>query len=271
MDELFGLSMTYISATMLIAFLAIMLVVGILAWRNRVMLRLGLRNIPRRKSQSVLIVVGSMLSAVIITAAFATGDTISSSIRSDAIVELANIDEVITSSEDSEGFGQPGPPYFSLEEFLRLEEALRGFDQIDGMVPHMAETVPALSQTTSLSEGRMRVAAFDPSRMDGFVPLTTLAGDVVSVEELPDDSLYLNQKAAEELSAQAGHRITLHIGGEEAEFDVAGLVRPGGIAGQSTSSTALLSLERGRSSSTARGRSTSSQSPTREGPGMGPT
>ena len=246
MDELFGLSMTYISATMLIAFLAIMLVVGILAWRNRVMLRLGLRNIPRRKSQSVLIVVGSMLSAVIITAAFATGDTISSSIRSDAIVELANIDEVVTSSEDSEGFGQPGPPYFPEEEFLRLEEGLRGFDQIDGMVPHMAETVPAFSQTTSLSEGRMRVTALDQSRMDGFVPLTTLAGDVVSVEGLPVDSLYLNEKAAEELSAQPGHRLTLHIGGEEAEFDVAGVVRPGGMAGQSTSPTALLSLERGQ-------------------------
>ena len=246
MDELFGLSMTYIAATMLIAFLAIMLVVGILAWRNRVMLRLGLRNIPRRKSQSVLIVVGSMLSAVIITAAFATGDTISSSIRSDAIVELGNIDEVITSSEDPQGFGQPGPPYFSQDEFLRLEEALRGYDQIDGMIPHMAETVPAFSKTTSLSEGRMRVTALDPSRMNGFAPLTTLDGDVVSVEGLPDGGLYLNESAAEELSAQAGHRITLHIGAEEAEFDVAGVVRPGGMAGESTSATALISLERGQ-------------------------
>ena len=246
MDELFGLSMNYIAATMLIAFLAIMLVVGILAWRNRVMLRLGLRNIPRRKSQSVLIVVGSMLSAVIITAAFATGDTISSSIRSDTIVELGNIDEVITSTEDPQGFGQPGPPYFSQDEFLRLEEALRGYEQVDGMVPHMAEIVPAFSQTTSLSEGRMRVTALDPSRMDGFVPLTTLEGEVVSVEGLPDGSLYLNEKAAEELSAQAGHRITLHIGGEEAEFDVAGVLRPGGMAGESTSATALLSLERGQ-------------------------
>ncbi len=246
MDELFGLSMNYIAATMLIAFLAIMLVVGILAWRNRVMLRLGLRNIPRRKSQSVLIVVGSMLSAVIITAAFATGDTISSSIRSDAIVELGNIDEVITSSEDPQGFGQPGPPYFSQDEFLGLEQALQSYDQIDGLIPHMAQTVPAFSQTTSLSEGRMRVTALDPSRMEGFAPLTTLDGDVVSVEGLPDHSIYLNEKAAEELSAQAGHRLTLHIGGEASDFGVAGVVQSGGMAGESTSSTALISLEQGQ-------------------------
>ena len=119
-------------------------------------------------------------------------------------MELGNIDEVITSTEDSEGFGQPGPPYFSQDEFIRLEEALRGYDQIDGMVPHMAETVPAFSQTTSLSEGRMRVTALDPSRMDGFVPLATLDGEIVSVEGLPDGSLYLNERAAEELSAEAG-------------------------------------------------------------------
>ena len=246
MDELFGLSMTYISATMLIVFLAIMLVVGILAWRNRVMLRLGLRNIPRRKSQSVLIVVGSMLSAVIITAAFATGDTISSSIRSDAIVELGNIDEVLTSSEDPEGFGQPGPPYFSEDEFRRLEEALQGFNQIDGIIPHMAETVPAFSDTTSLSEGRMRVTAFDPAHLDGFRPLTTLSGEVVSVQQLPGGSLYLNDAAAEELEAQAGHRIALQVGGDTKAFDVAEIVRSGGMAGQSTSPTALLSLEQGQ-------------------------
>ena len=41
---------------------------------------MGLRNIPRRASQTTLIVIGLMLSTMIITAAFTTGDTVDYSI-----------------------------------------------------------------------------------------------------------------------------------------------------------------------------------------------
>ena len=44
------------------------------------MFRMGLRNIPRRGAQTALVVVGLMLSTLIITAAFTTGDTIDYSI-----------------------------------------------------------------------------------------------------------------------------------------------------------------------------------------------
>src|SRR3989304_543207 len=54
-----------------------------IAWRNPVMFKLGLRNIPRRKAQSSLIVVGLMLSTLIISAAFGTGDTLTTSVTSE--------------------------------------------------------------------------------------------------------------------------------------------------------------------------------------------
>ena len=48
--------------------------------RNRVLFRLGVRNIPRRRAQTTLIVLGLMLSTLIISAAFTTGDTVQRSI-----------------------------------------------------------------------------------------------------------------------------------------------------------------------------------------------
>ena len=96
MQELFGVSMNLLMVIMLAIFVVIMGTVIVMAWRNRVMLKLGLRNIPRRRGQTILIVVGSMLSAVIIAAAFGTGDTISFSIRSATIDGLGTIDEVLT-------------------------------------------------------------------------------------------------------------------------------------------------------------------------------
>ena len=53
--------------------------------RNPVLVKLGLRNIPRRPSQSILIVIGLALSTIIIISAFSTGDTLSSSLQRQAI------------------------------------------------------------------------------------------------------------------------------------------------------------------------------------------
>ena len=84
MEEIFGLSMNVLMMVVLAIFLAAMAVLITLAWRNRIMLKMGLRPIPRRLGQTVLIIIGVMLSTVIITAAFGTGDTMSFSIRSQA-------------------------------------------------------------------------------------------------------------------------------------------------------------------------------------------
>ena len=80
MSQLFGVSMNLIMYVLL-ALLAVALVsVSIVALRNRVMFKLGIRNIPRRRAQTALIVIGLMLSTVIISAAFSTGDTVNRSI-----------------------------------------------------------------------------------------------------------------------------------------------------------------------------------------------
>ena len=98
MEELFGLSMDVAMVFLLAVFLPVLAVVAVMAWRNRVMLKLGLRNIPRRKSQTVLIVVGIMISTLIMAAAFGTGDSISYSIRDNAVGSLGNIDYFMVSS-----------------------------------------------------------------------------------------------------------------------------------------------------------------------------
>ena len=76
MEELFGVPMNLIMAFLLAIFLLALAVVTLLGWRNPIMLKIALRNIPRRRAQSVLIIVGIMLSSVIMATAFGTGDTI---------------------------------------------------------------------------------------------------------------------------------------------------------------------------------------------------
>jgi putative ABC transport system permease protein len=108
---------------------AILVVLGLLALTNPVLFKLGLRNIPRRPAQSILIVVGLTLSTVIIVASFSTGDTLDYSVRRQAVAAYGQIDEIIA------------PPLISL------------FTSISQGDPESAEAVQAQEELDNLFEG----------------------------------------------------------------------------------------------------------------------
>ncbi len=241
MQELFGVSMNLLMVIMLAIFVVITGTVAFMAWRNRVMLKLGLRNIPRRRAQTILIVVGSMLSAVIIAAAFGTGDTISFSIRSTTIDSLGTIDEILTPTRASNQFG---PVYMPRSEFDQLQAELADYDAIDGMAPYIGETVPSLNLRTSLSEGQTRIVATDPSLLQGFDEFRLVSGEPFSLTDLPEGGIVVNQEAAEELDAQVGDTIRLFLVDGTIEVQVQGVIFDGGIAG--IDPTVLMTLESGQ-------------------------
>ncbi len=64
--------------------------------RQSIIVKLGLRNIPRRPSQSILIVIGLTLSTTIIISALSIGDTLDYSVRRSAVEAYGQIDLVIS-------------------------------------------------------------------------------------------------------------------------------------------------------------------------------
>ena len=242
MNELFGVSMTYIMVALLAIFLPAMAIITVLAWRNRVMVKLGIRNIPRRPAQTVLIIFGITISTLVISAAFGIGDSLHHSIRSIWLEGLGSIDEIVVldraDSEDSFGSGS----YFPEERFRQLQRELAGLDLIDGLVPYSGETAPTVNSRTSLSEGRMRVVGIDPAHLAGFDPFTLTSGGEVFLQDLAEDEGYINKKAAEELDALAGDELRLSIDSQVFSFTVKGIVDRGGLAG--FDSTLLIPLER---------------------------
>jgi putative ABC transport system permease protein len=243
MEKLFGLSMNLIMVVLLAIVVPALAAVGVMAWRNRVMLKLGLRNIPRRRAQTVLIVVGIMLSTVIMAAAFATGDTINFSIRNEAIKLLGPIDEIIVSTKAGadDTFGTPS--YVPEERFQQLLEDLGPLeDDIDGVAPGVGQSVPAVNLSTRKADGRMRVAGVDPDRLSGFGDLASTSGEAVDLRELGRDEGYINDKAAEDLEASPGDDIRIILEGGPVIFRVRGVVDRGGLAGDQ--STLLIPLAR---------------------------
>ena len=243
MEELFGLSMNVLMGYLAVAFLLSMAAVAFLGFRNRVMLKLGVRPIPRRPGQTALIVIGVMLSTVIIAAAFGTGDTLSFSIRNEVLTSLETVDVVLIparkkTAEDSFA----SIPYVPYQRFEELKGTLAGSESIDGLTAQIGETVPAIDLRTTLSEGRMRVAGIDPTVPTTFGTFRLISGEEVSLQDLTEGEAYINDKAQQELEAEVGDELRFFVEGESVVYTVRGVVERGGLAGEQ--STTIIPLAR---------------------------
>ena len=96
MTDIFGIPATTIAGYMAGAVGAIVLALLLFAAVNRILLRMALRNIPRRRAQSVLILFGLMLATLIITASLAVGDTSSYSLQAIEVRQIGGMDAAFT-------------------------------------------------------------------------------------------------------------------------------------------------------------------------------
>ena len=224
MEKLFGLEMATIAVALSSMLLVVIVILALLAWRHPVFFKLGVRPIPRRPAQSVLIVLGLMLATLIITAAFITGDTLSHSIRSVAIDGMGELDEMIESNS-----GTTGSSYYRLDRWEELAAQLEGYTLIDHLVPVVNETAPVVNVTRRSSLRSITVTGL-PAEDIGVLPpgeITDSAGQQFSLQALQPDEVYINAEAAEVLSAAPGDHLELYIGPHPKDLIVRGISKLG--------------------------------------------
>ena len=127
MEKVFGLPATELAISMAIILAAIFILLLIGATRRFILVKMGTRNIPRRKGQSSLIVIGLMLSSAIIATSLGIGDTVRYSVRSVALDFLGPTDEII----NGPGMQLFGDEYFDYSEFQNLEQSTVNNPSID--------------------------------------------------------------------------------------------------------------------------------------------
>src|SRR3970040_1370728 len=142
MDALFGIPMNTVMLALVGALGVCLASVGYVVVRNRIMFFIGIRNIPRRMAQTVLIVVGLMLSTLIISAAFTTGDTVDASISGQTFKLMGHLDEVLLRRAPG---GSPARMAASAAippaDVAAVEEALADDQNVDGVLPVIFQPV----------------------------------------------------------------------------------------------------------------------------------
>src|SRR5690242_4526797 len=111
----------------------VLLTIGL---RERVAGRLALRQVVRRPTEALLVVLGSVLGTAIIVGSLVVGDTLNHSVRRAAYDTLGPVDEMIVSSTAAEG-----------TKFAAELASLRGDPDVDGVLNAQVEqTAAARSQ-----------------------------------------------------------------------------------------------------------------------------
>ena len=223
MSELFGLSMNLIMAIMVAAFAVCALVFAWIFFSNRMMFRMGIRNIGRRRAQSSLVISGLMLATVIITAAFTTGDVIDYSATKVTYDNLQRTDLGLHHFRSGDAAG--GETYVPERVTDGLEAAFAADTDIEGFMPFLYEPVPMLNRETNLSEPRVILAGFDPERLARFGGLTLASGRPADLAGLAEDEVLLGKEVADNLDAAPGDVVSIFVDGREHELVVAGIVR----------------------------------------------
>jgi len=224
MNKLFGIPMTNIMVALLIVLAAVLAITVYIALRNPVIFRLGIRNVPRRKAQTGLIIIGLMLSTLIMSAAFATGDTINYSIGDVVYKSLGHVDEVIRPRQDPNSAGQ-GADKIPAAVLTDLETRFTGDPDITGFVPSLGKAVPALNPRTSQSEPIVSLAGVDAKRVGAIGGVLDAKGNKLDIGTLGAGEAYLNQTGADKLQARVGDTLQSFYNNQPVAFKVAAIVQ----------------------------------------------
>lgn len=221
MTRIFGLPVADLAVVLTVLLVLALAGTTALALRNRVFFRLGIRSLARRRGRTALIVVGLMLGTTIISAALATGDTMSHTIRSSATAALGQTDEVIGAkgidaalASENGGGGSTGWKYFPQGYADRLARDTRSSGLIKRVEPVIVEPVAVWNTTSRQSEARVTLFSTPKDRRLG---------------RLYANEVYLNPKAADKLDASPGDILQVLSGDRAATATVKAIIRYDGV------------------------------------------
>lgn len=191
--------------------------------------RLAVRNLARRRSEAILVVVGSSLGTAIIASAFLVGASFHASVRDSARTRLGPIDETVTVAHR--------------DDLGAVTEALRTppLAHTDGVLPALQATATVTAggsahADTATRPGQRAEPSADVLGLDvaaarsfggrpGDTGLTAVSG------RLGPGEAVLSRGLADSLGIRVGEPVTLHAYGTTRSFDVAVVSDPVGLAG----------------------------------------
>lgn len=184
------------------AFTIVLIAIIIQMLRNRVISKLGIRNILRRKGYAAIVIIGLMIGTGVISSSLVIGDTMDKMIETEILRSYHKTDEIITGKKPN---GETD--YFNISVFNQVKNGFSSL-YIDGLSPAINDYVAVLNLDTNLSEPRAAFFGIDFDHAENFGAFIDLEGE--KVISLADDEVMLGENIANDLDALIGNEIMIY-------------------------------------------------------------
>jgi putative ABC transport system permease protein len=193
--------------------------VAFLVIRRPVLRKLALRQVVRRPTEALLVVLGSVLGTALIVASLVVGDSLDRSVRQVAYDVLGPVDEYVRSPSVWQG-GQVAS---------RLQ-SLTDDPQVDGVLPAVGDSVAAVREVDGRRTAEPRALAWELDFADA-AKFGAPHASGLDVKDPGPGNVVINQNLADQLDARTGDRITFYVYGSPMTARVSAVVPAEGLAG----------------------------------------
>src|SRR6266487_1449949 len=231
MTHLFGIPIDRLTTILLVATLIIIGLVVLLAISNVLFFKIGIRNIPRRRTQMLLIIFALMLSTTLLSSVLATGDVITTAVQTVAVYNLGSVDETIEGGHGALGTFPDGV-YYQVKDLANQDT------DITAVGAALTEHDLQVADTTSRQvRSKVTALAIIPDSEQGFGGMQddTNARRHLTIAALGVNDVYLNHTTAVLLNARAGDTLSVYSQrwpGQRYQMHVAAIVGDGGLVGE---------------------------------------
>jgi len=205
MSQFFGIPLDTLTSILLVITLVIIGGVVLLALSNIIFFKIGVRNIPRRRTQMVLIVFALMLSTTLLSSVLAIGDVVTAAVQSVAIYNLGNVDETVEGGQGALGFFDD-KVYYDLVRFARNHSDIAAIG-----AALVEQNLLVADENSRQVRSKVTVLAIIPGSEQGFGGMQDDNGrGHLRIADLAQNEVYLNHTAAQLLNVRQGDLIYLY-------------------------------------------------------------
>ncbi len=225
MDNIFGISMNTI-LIVLASIVAICIVsTAAIALFRPVVFKMAMRNPPRRKAQTILIVIGLMLATLIISSALTTGDTLDNSIKRITYDSLNRVDISVGFVGDAGGEGslsvsnEPIPATLADE----LSAQFAGDPDFESFMPVLTIDVPVVNQEARQSEPGAILTGLDWEKVDAVGGIRTPSGGRIDLSQIGPGQAIMSETLAKDTQTSIGDTVRILLNNEPTDIEVAAI------------------------------------------------
>ena len=228
MSIYFGIPAPTVAAWIAAAVAALLIGLLVFAAVNRVLLKMALRNIPRRRAQTVLILFGLMLATLIITASLSVGDTLNYSLAAIQLRQIGGIDEAFTRHQVGgivQGASTANSEFFSEAQAADVIARSKKDANVAAAEGVIGASGSMIDTTTSQSSSE-NVAIFGVPSDFGSVwgQLHSSSGANLDVATLAPTEVFIGDQLGTTLNAHPGDTLQLYVDGHPTTVTIRGVL-----------------------------------------------